>query len=106
MLSNPSALLSPKFAATVAEAVLGEAEKMDKKDMVEALNKCQSMAAKARLLEGKGMNKSESGLDVARKFLSGQLDDDLQPTDMEDDDDEGEEQQPGVVPEATGPEAV
>lgn len=105
MLQNPSALLTPKFAATVAEAVLGEAEKMDKKDMVEALNKCQSMAAKARLLEGKGMNKSDSGLDVARKFLAGTLDDDLQPTDTEDDD-EGEEQQPGVVPEAAGPEAV
>lgn len=100
MLDQPGSLLKAEFAAKVARAVLTQADRMDKKDIVEALNKCQSMAAKARLLEGKGKSSADDPLEVTRKFLAGQLDDDLQPTTEDDDDEEIEEQQRGPVPEA------
>lgn len=71
------------FASVVAQAVLKQSTIMPVGELVEALNKCQSMAAKAKLLEGKGKNSDETGLDLARKFLHEEMAKD-QPEEVDD----------------------
>jgi hypothetical protein len=63
-------ILDPKFAGLLAEAVFSRAGQMPERDVVAALNTCTTMAAKAKLMAGKGLATDVDPLTEIRGWFS------------------------------------
>lgn len=68
-LADELPLLDPKFSSLLAKAVLKQAAKMPEREVVSALNVCTTMAAKAKLMQGKGLTKDIDPLSEIRDWF-------------------------------------
>jgi len=68
-LADELPLLDPKFSSLLAKAVLKQAAKMPEREVVSALNVCTTMAAKSKLMQGKGLTKDIDPLSEIRDWF-------------------------------------